>query len=425
MSSVPTILFGVGAPTPSTGGSPGDLYLDTHNLVVYGPFLSGSWGVGRSVVGPVGPAGPQGIQGESGASITGPAGPQGIQGEPGASPRYTGQYSEVTTYAPSDTVLFQGGVFQTATPTIGMAPDAAPAGILFQGLEDQVAMPAGWLPAQYEMGTWWSGSLSTAVVEGHRVIVSADGNRANTFSTGTVVDAVIDVTIGRHSNVVWLLFGTADGGYVRVHSGGYSVGMPTSVVSDWAIWPSIQFGDVWRITRSPTTLSMKLLRGETTVGVATVSLLTTTFTASAQLSLSATGSAGGPGPSVLGLTALGVGSTAPNPWTRVDAPYTGLPSASETVGPAVGPAVGTIATVGSATARSGVITITHDSVVVGSINVVSSHVRAHSVVIVSPQSSSGQAFRAVVSEVRDGGFTVNINAVFSLYDITKLHWLVI
>jgi hypothetical protein len=53
-----TILNGAGPPTTSTGGNPGDFYIDTNADVLYGPMTSSGWpSTGTSLIGPQGPAG--------------------------------------------------------------------------------------------------------------------------------------------------------------------------------------------------------------------------------------------------------------------------------------------------------------------------------------------------------------------------------
>ena len=75
-------LFLYGTVDPTSGvGSDGDFYLNTSTNVLFGPRISGAWGVGTSIVGPQGPQGIQGIQGIQGPQgIQGVQGPQGIQG---------------------------------------------------------------------------------------------------------------------------------------------------------------------------------------------------------------------------------------------------------------------------------------------------------------------------------------------------------
>jgi hypothetical protein len=93
---------GNGSPTANVGGD-GDMYLDSTNVVLFGPKGSGSWpagvvlrgptgpaGSGGGGVGSVGPTGERGSTGERGAagldgqSITGPTGPRGDVGPQGA-----------------------------------------------------------------------------------------------------------------------------------------------------------------------------------------------------------------------------------------------------------------------------------------------------------------------------------------------------
>ena len=79
-SSIPnTILNGSGAPKSSLGID-GDFYIDTKNLLMYGPKASGKWGIGISL------KGVDGVAGKDGRTITNAstlAGPQGEKGEKG------------------------------------------------------------------------------------------------------------------------------------------------------------------------------------------------------------------------------------------------------------------------------------------------------------------------------------------------------
>lgn len=98
---VNTILNGVGIPGKTIGIN-GDFYIDTKNLVLYGPKVKGSWKVGSSlkqadtksistVTGEVGATGDKGSPGEKGdkgatgnTGATGVAGLSGVAGVPGA-----------------------------------------------------------------------------------------------------------------------------------------------------------------------------------------------------------------------------------------------------------------------------------------------------------------------------------------------------
>ena len=73
---VNTILNGVGVPSKTVGIN-GDFYIDTKNLILYGPKIKGAWKLGTSlkqadtksistVTGDVGAAGDKGAQGEKG-----------------------------------------------------------------------------------------------------------------------------------------------------------------------------------------------------------------------------------------------------------------------------------------------------------------------------------------------------------------------
>jgi len=74
-----TISAGVGAPT---GGSPGDLYIQTDTQQLY-QDMAGTWTIiSGGAVGPQGPAGPVGAAGPVGP--VGPVGPAGVQGAAGA-----------------------------------------------------------------------------------------------------------------------------------------------------------------------------------------------------------------------------------------------------------------------------------------------------------------------------------------------------
>jgi hypothetical protein len=92
---VNTILNGVGVPSKTIGIN-GDFYIDTKNLILYGPKIKGAWKSGSSlkqadtksistVTGDVGAAGDKGAQGEKGdKGATGSTGATGSAGLPGA-----------------------------------------------------------------------------------------------------------------------------------------------------------------------------------------------------------------------------------------------------------------------------------------------------------------------------------------------------
>jgi hypothetical protein len=92
---VNTILNGVGVPSKTIGIN-GDFYIDTKNLILYGPKIKGAWKLGTSlkqadtksistVTGDVGAAGDKGAQGEKGdKGATGSTGATGSAGLPGA-----------------------------------------------------------------------------------------------------------------------------------------------------------------------------------------------------------------------------------------------------------------------------------------------------------------------------------------------------
>jgi len=92
---VNTILNGVGVPSKTVGIN-GDFYIDTKNLILYGPKIKGAWKLGTSlkqtdtksistVTGDVGAAGDKGAQGEKGdKGATGSTGATGSAGLPGA-----------------------------------------------------------------------------------------------------------------------------------------------------------------------------------------------------------------------------------------------------------------------------------------------------------------------------------------------------
>jgi len=98
---VNTILNGVGIPAKTVGIN-GDFYIDTKNLVLYGPKIKGAWKVGSSlkqadtksistVAGEVGATGDKGAPGEKGdkgatgnTGATGAAGASGVAGATGA-----------------------------------------------------------------------------------------------------------------------------------------------------------------------------------------------------------------------------------------------------------------------------------------------------------------------------------------------------
>jgi len=80
-----TILNGKGAPLNSLGIN-GDFYIDTRNLLIYGPKKSNKWPAPQSLQGPVGPTGADGkngTEGKSTSNISNVAGPAGVQGEKG------------------------------------------------------------------------------------------------------------------------------------------------------------------------------------------------------------------------------------------------------------------------------------------------------------------------------------------------------
>jgi len=92
---VNTILNGVGVPSKTVGIN-GDFYIDTKNLILYGPKIKGAWKLGTSlkqadtksistVTGDVGATGDKGAQGEKGdKGATGSTGATGSAGLPGA-----------------------------------------------------------------------------------------------------------------------------------------------------------------------------------------------------------------------------------------------------------------------------------------------------------------------------------------------------
>ena len=66
-----SILSGSGAPL-TTLGAIGDLYLDTVAYQIYGPKVSGGWGLPQSLKGPQGETGATGARGVEGGRIRGP-----------------------------------------------------------------------------------------------------------------------------------------------------------------------------------------------------------------------------------------------------------------------------------------------------------------------------------------------------------------
>lgn len=69
-----TIYNGSGSPSNSLG-TDGDFYIDTTNVLLYGPRAGGVWPAGINLVGPKGDKGDQGLEGTQGI--------QGVQGVPG------------------------------------------------------------------------------------------------------------------------------------------------------------------------------------------------------------------------------------------------------------------------------------------------------------------------------------------------------
>ena len=72
----------------NTVGNDGDFYLNTTTYMLFGPKTNGSWGIGKSLIGPTGAQGPIGLTGATGAQgiqgLTGAVGPQGPIGLTGA-----------------------------------------------------------------------------------------------------------------------------------------------------------------------------------------------------------------------------------------------------------------------------------------------------------------------------------------------------
>lgn len=92
-----TLLNGIGAPKLTTGVN-GDFFLDTKNMMMYGPKTLGKWPAGVSLRGTAGTngitgaAGAKGISSSASEGQTGPAGPAGPAGAagPAGSPGATG-----------------------------------------------------------------------------------------------------------------------------------------------------------------------------------------------------------------------------------------------------------------------------------------------------------------------------------------------
>jgi len=91
-----TILSGTVNPSNLTDGVNGDYYINTNTYALFGPKISGMWGVGTNLIGPqggkgdtgnTGPTGAAGAKGDAGntgpTGATGPQGPTGVAGAKG------------------------------------------------------------------------------------------------------------------------------------------------------------------------------------------------------------------------------------------------------------------------------------------------------------------------------------------------------
>jgi hypothetical protein len=128
-----TILSGIGAPGSGTGED-GDFYIDVSASEIYGPKVSGAWGLPTSLIGPAGAdgadgadgaTGPQGPQGETGPA--GPTGPAGADGADGAD----ATYSDATPQALG------------ATAAAGTAASASRSDHVHQRDSDVIVVPVG------------------------------------------------------------------------------------------------------------------------------------------------------------------------------------------------------------------------------------------------------------------------------------------
>jgi integrin beta 8 len=125
-----TILSGIGAPGSGTGED-SDFYIDVSASAIYGPKVSGAWGLPTSLIGPAGAdgedgaTGPQGPQGETGpAGPTGPTGPAGADGADAT-------YSDATPQALG------------ATAAAGTAASASRSDHVHQRDSDVIVVPVG------------------------------------------------------------------------------------------------------------------------------------------------------------------------------------------------------------------------------------------------------------------------------------------
>ena len=191
-----TIHAGDGPP-PASLGTPGDWYIDTETLALYGP-KSSSWGlgvelatrtqvsalaVGQTVpgppgeIGPQGPAGPQGAQGIQGP--TGEQGPQGIQGLKGDTGN-TGPAGPAGATGPAGPQGIQGP--QGEQGEQGPAGDTGPQG------------PAGPQGEAGPTGPQGPAGTSATITVG-AVTTGAAGSSVVVTNTGTSSAAIFNFTI--------------------------------------------------------------------------------------------------------------------------------------------------------------------------------------------------------------------------------------
>ena len=223
---VNTILNGVGVPS-KTAGINGDFYIDTKNLILYGPKIKGAWKSGSSlkqadtksistVTGDVGATGDKGAQGEKGdkgatgsTGATGSAGLPGAAGAAGAKGNDGANGSSGST-GPAGPSGSQGaaGVSGTggASGAQGVKGDAGVAGTVgAQGIKgDTGAAGAAGVSVSYfvDLGTWTLGTNQNVGTSDSNTFGNLDAGFYTfeimidgTFSPNTITDMTIGMQL--------------------------------------------------------------------------------------------------------------------------------------------------------------------------------------------------------------------------------------
>ena len=244
---VNTILNGVGVPSKTVGIN-GDFYIDTKNLILYGPKIKGAWKLGTSlkqadtksistVTGDVGATGDKGAQGEKGdkgatgstgatgsAGLTGAAGAAGAKGNDGAN----GSSGSTGPAGPSGA---QGaaGVSGTsgASGAQGVKGDAGVAGTVgAQGIKgDTGAAGAAGVSVSYfvDLGTWTLGTNQNVGTSDSNTFGNLDAGFYTfeimidgTFSPNTITDMTIGMQlITSASTLDYRVFASDSAAYIN------------------------------------------------------------------------------------------------------------------------------------------------------------------------------------------------------------------